>query len=305
MKNIRVPYYLCLNDICLIDLADIGLDGFSDYLNLCVFTGYFKNYEELEMTLRKFGYLNDNENITSLSIIKQVGNKKDGYKSVKVSDRIVFRRELYLMKGQTLHNFFDLNKYNFDVMYYFFSEYRKNLIERKNKHIKNRTIDRRLEDQIILINRILPIAKKLKEVNDEYGNVNHQLIPPYYDGWIDEFIDLGIHFKRPGENSINEYGLINLACKVSELLNIDGVKKPMRTLYYDEVLKTIDEILKHKYSVISSSKIGISKESDEEDPDHYVFLESEDLDGIYPNDDKYKEVLEIQKDNLEEKKKKL
>ena len=296
-------YYLKVGDE-IVDLSKIdGFAGVENFVKLSIFTGLFKNQDELIECLVRLGLLST-VFTQHVEIVKRVGYKKEGYNFISVTEDIAYRRAVDLLSISSLKEFFYKNRLNYAAMrdiviyhkdqilqllsylmaklrtlqfqaskstgedledLYLEIEKRKTIIGYININVSN------MEALLALIDKLSSesVPKKEEELN--------------YIERIAEFVDREVYFFKDRIKYQNDRGLVRLALSASRVLNrYHDLISPLTTLSAN--VNRWNFLINIKRSIVEndSKRVTISVSEPEVvdvdvEPDSFMFLEEEDF----------------------------
>lgn len=302
-------YYLSINGQ-IINFR--GLEGFKnmeDFLVLSLFTGLFKDREELFSNLKHMGLISPEEELMDIYIVKRRGNSDYTF----ATDDILYKSSTRFLSQASIFNFLYKNRNNHEAMQTFLSAYSSRFIDLISAFEKViETLKRELEfkNEVEKQDAASIIDKKQNSLNNfyyQYTNIvrlkqlmdtkdssleEKEQLENEYISRLQSFIDNEANYIRRGGKSPNKRGLVGLAINANDLaIKYEGLYLPPRTTKNDttinELLKALRYYLEHpiKQEIKPSKKpTGKQEEEGKDEPDDYMFIENEDLKRIPSND---------------------
>lgn len=299
-------YYLMVNDI-LIDFSKIwGFSGMENFLKLSIFTGIFRNKDELIKCLISLGLLPNSTPYDDVKIVKYIGKSKGEWRFVDVTEDIVYSGTLDFLSAASLRKFFYVNRQAYGVVIDILEECKKQTIALDTAfEIKIGTLQREasqstgedLEELYLEIekkrnsqknfraniknmNALITLAEKMAHTD---GLVNRELILEYTDR-LDVFVINEIYYINGAKKSINERGLVRLALTVSKIAYKNpALVKPFMTTSNSnvrlELLRAVRSAMDFVICQVDESECFDSGKDDIDtdiEPDNFMFLEEED-----------------------------
>lgn len=270
-------YYLRVNGNIIIKLDDYKkYDTMTDFVSLNLFTSDFDNIQDIGDELKRIGLLEPNVKVETIEIVHLYN---DRYHAVACEP--LFSYEYQYLDEKYVEDFFYRNTRHYKAMMLIINNFRKMLEEKlpnddESKNVYGQMLEERLEN-----------IKRLEVLLNDFINKSSSYYEEYYIK-LKKFVDGEIYYKRGNKKTINYRGLFEMAKNI----NVAFLRYP--NLYKPKIQKPVTKVVHDNMHIL-----------DLMDPDEYMFLESDDFIGLYNGSEKYREPLEDQLENLEEKKKRL
>ncbi len=300
-------YYLRVDDVVVDFSSAPGFVNMEDFLNLSIFTGLFKDVEELVETLCKMGLIPTTD-VYEVSIVKKKGNAKSGYGYSLVTEDLLFKRGASLLSTGCLKEFMYRNRRNYEVIVDLLESYRAqeerliSIFEIKIRRLEEEVgfaegkLKEKIADEIQSkknslgnfykgYTNISEMLSLVAELSNNKGFLDRDAELEYLDR-LDDFVDEEVYYFRGPNKTPNNRGLVKLAVNVGRIIDkYKNVEIPFTTQKYQEkksmYLRAIKSItgspVKRSYQEPEEAHTPIVYPDDEVDPDHYMFLEPEDF----------------------------
>lgn len=312
MANNAQKYYLRVDDIIVsLDLLKPefsktkGPISMGNYLSIAVFTGLFKDQDDLILNLKKMGLLPSCREFDEVSIVKRKGNKKEGYTTEFVTFDIVYKRAAMFLSERCIKDFLDENKAEYLAIHELLEDYIVNLKQLKSIfEIKVHSIESQLESCSREVRQKL--TAELESRTNSFKNFERKLTNILImRSQVEKFQSCNYLFDRELELDYfcrlylfvedetryskkvpNARGIIRLALKIANLLD----EYPSLTIPYKSttnadlksaLLKAVRSALEKPFKLDWSGTIAnpssVEDAEDSIDPDEYMFLSEEDF----------------------------
>jgi len=302
-------YYLNINNQ-IIDFR--GLEGFKnmeDFLVLSLFTGLFKDQEELFNNLKHMGLIGKTEELSSINILKRRGSANYTF----ATEDILYKSSTRFLSQANIFNLLYKNRNNYQAMQEFLSIYASrisDLISIFERSIETLKRELELKSGKEKEEAVSTIDKKQNSLNNfyqEYANIarlrqlidckdstleDREQLENEYISRLQNFVDNEANYIRRGGKSPNKRGLVGLAINANDLaMNYEDLYLPPRTTKNDatisELLKALRYYLENpiEREITTPKPTAPEQEEDKKDePDDYMLIESEDLKRVPSND---------------------
>lgn len=284
-------YYIRLNGYDLIDFESRGLKDLHDYVELNLFTSNFTGVGDLVNYLREENFISNDYKVDEIDIVKRVKVVEDTtyYKYYSITDLPLFRDSKRFFSTPIVRRFFELNFYEYDAISYIVNVH-LNILESilKRMYIEKRPLGIQVKYNQRL-NNMKVLLKLINNMKDGFMNYQEE-----YASRLKEFYETEMLYVKDGTATINYRGLIELA------KTIDEATKRFDNLVIPKIKEEPNYSKNPKKTYTSSLAL------EEEDPDNYMFLESDDFKNMLEEGAKqnYLDSVEDQVVDLEEKKRK-
>lgn len=320
MRRNHNRYYLRIDGKIVTFDDSYFLETMDNFLKLSLFTGIFKNQNELTKSLYDLGLI-ARPTCVSLEIVKRIGNRETGYDYVFVTDAILYKKAVGFLSGEAIKDFLFKNRDNYKAMTSLFEKYLDEIsrlvstFEIKIRRLKRNASLSTGEELEVIYNEIAKKENSLRNFNKQQANIEEiiRLItvaqqPVYFDREccleylprISDFIMQEITYRKGNKLSINERGLVKLAVMLASLQKeYPELQPPIATNVHMilslEIMKSLKTFVEEKISLQKQERTKRNSEPDIE-PDSFMFLEEEDFTlPEFPS----KQELEAYEDSIE------
>lgn len=337
MAKSSTKYYLRYGD----EIVDFGrakaFRNMESFLQLSIFTGLFKDEQDLVETLIHMNLLDSGYEYASVEIVKRRKNYEGNYEYINVTYDIVYREILYFMSTSSIKEFFYKNRKVFPAITEILESYRseiEKLIDIFDIKISSlllsleyatdenkKELEEELEKKRNSLNNfrndysnIAVLLSLIAQMSNSTYRLNREVELDYI-GRLERFVDDETNYFRKNMKTPNPRGLVKLAHAVYGVLLSNGdLTYPSKTRKYDSIKRELQSAIKSTIidpplEDIPHTQFGNIEDSneceeDDIDPDNYMFLNADDYHNLLndQSSEESKESVDVDLELLEETK---
>ncbi len=326
-------YYLRVDD-AVIDFSGVpGLTDMEDFLNLSIFTGLFRDSNELLETLYDMGLISTID-VYEVSIVKRKGNAKSGYGYSQVTDDLLFKSGAALLSTGCLKEFLYKNRRNYEAIVDLMESYRAqeelliSIFEIKIKRLeedisvadgelKRKWTDEMQSKKNSLGNfyrgytNISEMLSLVAGMSVNRLNFDKEAEIEYIDR-LDDFVNEEVYYFKGPNKTPNNRGLVKLAVNVGRIIDsYPDILIPFSTQMYKDkrsrylaAIKSMvaNPMTRNEPKTENFENFTVGKQNvrsdDDIDPDRYMFLEPEDFYDLIEGEDVSQAFLDSIEDSV-------